>query len=755
MNQVNEICAFFGAGGLSLTLMAVFVAAPLALLVLLVDRVAGGWMTSRVRCWLWVLVALRLLLPISLVSPISAVHIWHLVGWTEQAPIVGQTPTSVPDFLAKEHTTKIEPVRNSMAEVLIEGRENILPDLAGLVDVAQEWEQLWWADEASELEPYATSGLTLAAQEWDWEELLGMSLVGFWFVGIAVVLLRAVVASLRFAWQLRSIPEVDHQSTIDTVLRVCDQVGVRRPKIKLVPGLPTPALFGVFRPTLCLPEDSRETLSNNQLRMIALHEAMHIRRGDGYLSWLLTLVRAIHWFNPVAWFTIKQIETYRELACDEAVRQFTEPQEREGYAELLLRFAAGRPAASLGLLGLWFARPAKNLSARIDAITANNESKSRMPWQMSFALVALLAVVGLTDAASTRAVESIKLPELPTFSISETSAWEVLQARARGEVVLPNPEEIETREYDLTEALDKVDDVPPNFSAKDWLLLWTKLEGASRSNIDAIEGKPNVVSITMPRQRHELFEAMLAEVCRVGHVGQVVITTRVMSSQQVEKLIDTDWLGTIKYAAPEPVSSSQWAKSITQEESPDFSISMESISFEYAPYTAFVVDEQQMGKLVRYFQSNNRTSITNAPKVTLFSGQSALISDESLTPFVYGVESIKGEYATALQPNIAVLPEGLKLDLQALTLGDKTVDLRCRLTLSSIDGVTNARLPGEEVTVQTPKATRRTVNVRCQLKRGETLLVAPVAGQRSDGQKTYYYAISAEQIFQQDLEESN
>ena len=41
MNYVLDLAVYFGVGGLSLTIMAAMVAAPLALLALLIDRVAG------------------------------------------------------------------------------------------------------------------------------------------------------------------------------------------------------------------------------------------------------------------------------------------------------------------------------------------------------------------------------------------------------------------------------------------------------------------------------------------------------------------------------------------------------------------------------------------------------------------------------------------------------------------------------------------------------------------------------------------
>jgi hypothetical protein len=74
----------------------------------------------------------------------------------------------------------------------------------------------------------------------------------------------------------------------------------------------------------------------------------------------------------------------------------------------------------------------------------------------------------------------------------------------------------------------------------------------------------------------------------------------------------------------------------------------------------------------------------------------------------------------------------------------ETIDLNCRLTLSFIDGVSEAKLPGQDVTIQTPRTTRRSISARCQVKKGETLLIAPLAGWRGEDKQEgfFYYAIT-------------
>ncbi len=508
--------AVFGllAVGFNLILIAALSALPVAMLVLTIDRLTGRWMTARVRCWLWLLVAVRLLMPIAPGSPVSAQLMWNLFAVGSQSASDGASTGA--GLLANG------PAQGFQQEKQFE-----------YAAVLREWETVWSAEPSLEQKPYANSGLVIESSAWDWEAVLFMSLLSLWMAGVAFVMLRAVLASLRFGWGLRRIPPVEDQATIDIVLRVCDLLDVsRRPQVKYVPGLPTPALFGALRPTLCLPEETRETLSPAQLRMIVLHEAMHLRRRDGVVAWLLTVVRAAHWWNPVAWFTVRQIETYREQACDDAVRRFTEPPQRSVYAGLLLRFASGQPAASLGLLGLWFARPAKGLSARIEAFTTPDSGRRRLPWLASGALIVLLAVVGLTDAASSASESRTAAPNR-TLELPPTFVWDLLDASAADQSKQAS-EEVEVREYDLTEAIEKYTSVPVGQDTRQWLLLIAKgfgnmLPGRPPASISIDDKDPNRLTISMTRQGHAFFTNYLDEVCRLGTSWQVCVATRVFA----------------------------------------------------------------------------------------------------------------------------------------------------------------------------------------------------------------------------------
>jgi general secretion pathway protein D len=77
-------------------------------------------------------------------------------------------------------------------------------------------------------------------------------------------------------------------------------------------------------------------------------------------------------------------------------------------------------------------------------------------------------------------------------------------------------------------------------------------------------------------------------------------------------------------------------------------------------------------------QGDSRNNVLQAPKVTLFDGQLATISDVTQRPFVTSITPVVGDFAVAQQPVIVVLNEGTQLNVQAIVSDDKRF---VRLTL--------------------------------------------------------------------------
>jgi len=104
-----------------------------------------------------------------------------------------------------------------------------------------------------------------------------------------------------------------------------------------------PALLGLLRPRLCLAEDFEASFSPAEQALILAHEAVHRSRRDNLSLLLASLVCAVHWFNPLAWWALRRLRADQELACDARVLQQAGRAALVPYARALLKAQALLP----------------------------------------------------------------------------------------------------------------------------------------------------------------------------------------------------------------------------------------------------------------------------------------------------------------------------------------------------------------------------------------------------------------------------
>ena len=111
------------------------------------------------------------------------------------------------------------------------------------------------------------------------------------------------------------------------------------------PGLQSPLLMGFFHPVILLPRELPEGSREAALD----HELTHLKRGDvGYLT-LLTLVRCVHWFNPLVWLMVRAARRDMELCCDWDLLRGRDEEARRAYGRAILDQMTGRDRSFSGL----------------------------------------------------------------------------------------------------------------------------------------------------------------------------------------------------------------------------------------------------------------------------------------------------------------------------------------------------------------------------------------------------------------------
>ena len=198
-------------------------------------------------------------------------------------------------------------------------------------------------------------------------------------------------------WQINQ--KVRRAKTSEELIPVLDEArrltrlrtGIR---LKLTEDSMSPAVCGLFRPVILLPQSLVERLSAGQLRAVLLHEAIHLRRGDVWVNCAQALLQIVYWWHPLLWLANARIRRVREEAVDDAV-MLALRDDADIYAPTLLevaKFAFRRPLASLGLVGILESRSA--LRQRIERLVDFNA-----PRKAGLTVVSILGILAFSAVA--------------------------------------------------------------------------------------------------------------------------------------------------------------------------------------------------------------------------------------------------------------------------------------------------------------------------------------------------------------------
>ena len=128
--------------------------------------------------------------------------------------------------------------------------------------------------------------------------------------------------------------ECENNSIHEFVVSTSHAIGLRRTMPVIVNRkVNSPMILGIFRPVLVIP---REDYSFAEFNMIVRHELTHCKRHDIAFKVLLTAVNALHWFNPFVYLMVREANADIELCCDADVLRNADSVQRKAYADSIL-----------------------------------------------------------------------------------------------------------------------------------------------------------------------------------------------------------------------------------------------------------------------------------------------------------------------------------------------------------------------------------------------------------------------------------
>jgi beta-lactamase regulating signal transducer with metallopeptidase domain len=644
----------FAAAWLWLVLLAAWRALPILIIVAGIGLALRRKLSPALNALLLTLILVRLLLPISIVSPAS-LH------------------KPIDDLLSSETQGASTQLRSSHDYAY-----GLLPNI-DRADTGADWEQVTPQPAA---DPITGEGVL-----WAITLLIVVSVT----IGL---ILRSVFSHVRFAMGLRSCRLLDDRLLIDLVLRECDSLAIgRRPALREVQSLAAPAVFGLFRQTICLPAGLTESLSEQQLRWVIRHELAHIRRHDIPVVIVASIATAFHWFNPIVWSIGSRLHDSMEAAADRLALQSLSQKEVSAYGDLLLRFAQDSVAAKKSpTLGLISFASGKHLKQRVECLLRNREPSGLSTKCFSAVLLGAIVLVGLTDA---KEATDQPMPEfhLVTSDLSEMQfqpMWNSPFAKQEPGV----PTFVES--YDVASIFETMPETLKltEKTSLEQLAAWLPMLPSEKLSIDG-----TILSVELTANQHELLKQTL-DTWKDGEPKQITIEARFIQTN-IKTASSIDWVG----------------RRIDD-------LTVRGLG----PAIAARIDESELAQLVRSVSMDRKGKILFAPKVTLFNGQMAGIADMVQRPFVTGVDP---KADGRMQPVVSIVDEGLSFLLTPKAGDDGSVVLAFEVKASSIGKVSYANLPIKatftavpQFTVQVPATEQYAVSSSVKLSAGESVVVA-------------------------------
>jgi len=318
----------------------------LILVVIALRYVLRGKLSLRMQYALWLLVLVRLLVPVSFGA--SDLSVMNAVP--EHAPTV-QQGTYKQDIV---------------------GERNDVPANAGTVGIpAQSMNE---AAPPNLVQNVTTATVTApTVEKTDWARIAKT----VWLAGAAALGLVFLAVNLRFGKKLRRSRERVEET--DACLPVYESGETD-----------TPCLFGVAKPSIYVTPDTRTEAET--LRYALAHEQTHYRHGDNLWAVLRGVCLALHWYNPLVWWAAELSRRDAELACDEATIRRIGESERAAYGRTLIRMTCEKRPALL-VTATMMTDSVKGLKERISLLV-------KKPKTAAYTAVAVLLIAGFSVACT-------------------------------------------------------------------------------------------------------------------------------------------------------------------------------------------------------------------------------------------------------------------------------------------------------------------------------------------------------------------
>lgn len=356
------------------------------IIILLLKRLLKNKLTPRWHCLIWIILAVRLVIP---VLPESGFSIMNFV------PTIQNLSLEVP-AVGRVDGESTDPEISAAGKTGSESRTEIRNPAADGAQINLDLSN----DQAGKKASSRAGSIGFT----------DMILYG-WLAG---AVLTAAFLGVTYGMITRSVKRVPLCQDAD-ILRLFEEckktAGIKGTKLLLRIGGETPMLYGLFSPTVIIPKG----YSKGELTHVMIHELCHYKHKDIFINICSCLLLALYWYNPVLWICFFALRRDLEVLCDETAIRLT--GRRKEYAETLLKTATRKNQAFFAVTSMQNGE--KEVSRRIQQIASFQKPRA---WISGFAVIAVLTAGAfcLTDASG---LDTLRIDVGEGYQLSIPENW--------------------------------------------------------------------------------------------------------------------------------------------------------------------------------------------------------------------------------------------------------------------------------------------------------------------------------------------
>ena len=204
----------------------------------------------------------------------------------------------------------------------------------------------------------------------------------------------------------------------------------RRPELVVTPTPISPCIVGTWKPRIIVPESIVTESTHSQLRHVLAHEMAHLCAGICGRTGCFLSARTLHWFNPLAWWVVREMRAEREAACDDLALAALGETERSAYAATIIDLAASLAPSGMAPAMIGLISSTRRLTARIERLGGPSAVVSLRPTFVAGILL-VVALVGLTDAMPDASLKQAEAKSAPAAAKSEVADAKTVTLRGR------------------------------------------------------------------------------------------------------------------------------------------------------------------------------------------------------------------------------------------------------------------------------------------------------------------------------------